>query len=412
VCQGADLGELPSLEEVERQARALRSFQRAKSSPTKQDSPADLSTPQNQLKKNTPTSRDDNSGISRSQAEASCSSGNKPSSSSKTQALSSNKKPVKKDIWGRSGYKRRRRKRKRVEDGDGNELEDSVEVDDSVLDNDDEEEEDAENQEEKNEEDNEEEFMEVEAVDGTVTKSPVKSNPGSSEKRESSGKKSDSKLTEQLHVDVSDRAEKDKTKIPSPREGQRSPRAEGQRSSRTRLQLEDTPGRVETRRGASTEGRSKSPRGRNLSGEGRSKSPRGCDDLLPASVNGPISPKSAQKTVTEEGIIECSSGPKTPSSKTDTVDSKETDSASKSTKDKMVLNSAEKAAHLVNGFVDSGLGTSDSSGDSNDSVGQKLLEKKQQEMEQQVGGVLHFELLITRDNRHIDKSFIYEKLPS
>ncbi|XP_052778215.1 ATPase family AAA domain-containing protein 2-like [Mya arenaria] len=343
--QGEHLEEVPSLEDIEKQARAQRSIQRIQMSPNKQES--NQSTPQGQLKKNTPCSRD-NSENPRS-LNSSQGSGNK-SSAGKSQASTSTKKPVKKDIWGSTGYRRRRRKRKRVDgDGDGNdnEFEELPNDNDEDEDVDDESEEDCDKTEDTEDAGNE---MEVEAFDGTMTVSPGKS-PARQE-----GSKSPIKVTDLLHVDVGEKASREKQTLPSPRDSQRSPKADSQKSPHCKS------GDRESQRSLRVEGQ-KSPRCKSRDSEDMS-------DSMRRHSTESRSPRGADNTSTSQRVV---SGPKSPR----TVESSETNNATKQS----VLSTQGKTVvqHLMNGFVDSGLGTSDSSGDSNDSLGQKLMDKNSQD---------------------------------
>lgn len=312
--QGVDADNGPSLEEVERSARALRRLQMSPSKETDNNS-----TPQGQLKKHTQSSSKSNSG----RKIAHCgSSGSKPNSSSK----SSNKRPVKKDIWGRKSYNRRRRrlmKRKRED----SEEEDFTEIIDDGDDND-----------ENNDEmvtsidDNDEEMEDVEASDGTVQRSPRRD--GNRSPRRSSTdraqEKSD-KFNECLSVDVDPKPLKDGTKSPS----QRSPRSETYKTPQTRSHQE-------------------SPT--------RSRSPRDGGHMTRRNSSGGRSPRSQEfhnSSVQEE--------PKPQKSLSDTAKPSSCDNQNSTDKVPSALNRIGKT--LVQGYADSGLGSSDSNGDSNDSIG-------------------------------------------
>ena len=326
--QGHEVADGPSLEDVEKSARALKRLQK---SPSKEQE--DSGTPQGQLIKNTPSSRN-SSGLKR------CStSGNKNDSSSKS---SSTKKPVKKDIWGSKSYrsrKRRRFKRKQLESDD----EDFKELPDDEDDVD----EDGDSGNEENEE-NDEMDVEEEAPDGTVHVSPRRETKNSP-RRNSLDKSIENKsprresTTDCLIVDVNMKSPKESAKSPN----QRSPKVEGQKSPRScpRSQNESRSPRSEpgymTQRHSTTGRISRSHDEQNVSGpEVEQKSPRNhSPDKMPKQI--------------------------TPSK---TVDSR--DSSSVNVSQKQVPSSIEKdkVKSVLNGFVDSGLGSSDN-GDSNDSVG-------------------------------------------
>ncbi|XP_053394851.1 ATPase family AAA domain-containing protein 2-like [Mercenaria mercenaria] len=339
--QGAEATDGPSLEDVERSARALK---RLKMSPSKEKE--NNSTPQGQLKKNTQTSKS-SSGLKSSQCS---SSGNKNDSSSKS---SSTKKPVKKDIWGRRSYRSRKRryKRKRIE---------SDEEDFKEIQDDDEDDVEDVNDESINEDDNEnQEDMEAEveeATDGTVHVSPrreTKNSPRRNSADKSAGAKSPRRdsMNECLSVDVHMKSPKDCAKSPS----QRSPRSESQMSPNQGTRSQDeSPSRSwsprsdsghMTQRHSSGSRASRSQDNQNLTvHETEHKSPR---NIFNSPEKAPNQNNLSKTLDNEEESLNQSSSQKVPSS---------------------IDKSRVKSLLPINGFVDSGLGSSDN-GDSNDSVG-------------------------------------------
>ncbi|XP_060557412.1 ATPase family AAA domain-containing protein 2-like isoform X2 [Ruditapes philippinarum] len=332
--QGAEADNGPSLEDVEKSARALKRLQK---SPSKEQE--DNATPQGQLKKNTPTSRD-SSGLKPSRCSTS---GNKNYSSSKS---SSAKKPVKKDIWGSKSYRSRKRryKRKRLDsdDDDFKELpDDDNDVDEDV---------DSVGEENDEEMDVEEEM----APDGTVHVSPrreTKNSPRRSSTDKSAENKSPHRepITSCLSVDVHMKSPKESAKSPN----QRSPRGESQKSPRSSSRSQNE-----------SPSRSRSPRSdpgymtqRHTSGGRVSRSHDG------QNVSAPDTEQKSPRNIVN-------SPDKMPKqiSPTKVVDSQESSSVSISEKQVPSSIDKDKVKSLLNGFVDSGVGSSDN-GDSNDSVG-------------------------------------------
>lgn len=345
--QGAEALDGPSLEDVERSARALK---RLRMSPTKENE--NNSTPQGQTKKQNPTSKS-NSGLKPSQC---TSSGNKNCSSSKSSSI---KKPVKKDIWGSKSYRSRRRrrfKRKRI-DSDGD---DFVEIQDNGDDDDEEEEDDA-NDVSVNDEDTEnQEDMDAEeevAIDGTIHVSPkreTRHSPRRSSTDRSAGSKSPRRdaANECLSVDVHMKSPKDNAKSPS----QRSPRAESQKSPQQ-----------------SSRSQNESPN--------RSRSPRlESGHMISRHSSGSRSPRAQENQTASAPELEhksprnIASSEKTPKQNTQsrTVNSSEEPTSQNSSQNEVPSSIDKdnlKSVLPLNNFVDSGIGSSDSNGDSNDSVG-------------------------------------------
>lgn len=348
--QGVDVLNGPSLEDVERNARALKRLQM---SPEKEKQ--NNSTPQGQLKKNNPSSKN-SSGLKSSQDSHS---GNKSSSNPKS---SSSKKPVKKDIWGSKSYRsRRRRKFKRIqrpvsETDDLDAVQDEIdqEDDDNDLEGD---------LNDSIESMDEKEDMETEevAIDGTIVlRSPrnVEKDGIKTPRRNSLEKSSDKSdgrscrrvsLNECLSVDVNMKSPREDARSPT---SQRSPRSETQRSPQ-----------AANRSHIESPKCSRSPRSDAVHTSTRlssgMKSPRTQDSLNSNDTEQKIkNPKSSEKQTRsphskvnnhDESSNQCSALKAVPSS--------EKDSGGKS------------AGISVEGFVDSGVGSSDSNGDSNDSVG-------------------------------------------
>ena len=342
--QGAGAVDIPPLEEVEKNARMCRTLLRGPNSPEKQD--LNNSSPQDQIKK---TSQDtpSSSGVRNSQGSQS-SSGSKTNTSS-TQKLatsSGTKKPVKKDIWGSKGYRsRRRRKRKRLD----MDTEDFAELD-------------SDNEEGGESENEEEEDMEADTVDETKEQQAgnksenCESDLKASENIDNCVKKSqhDTSQMEHLSVDVHMKSPKE-TICKSP--SQRSPRSSSQKSPRQQND-ESTPVRAQSDSGHMT-------RSQRLSVEGRS--PRSGDKT---SVNSGLSQRSPRSVPKLDESVD-----------KNCADPKESESANPSSGSKYDSQTPEKPPilkALLNGFVDSGVGSSDSSGDSNDSVG-KLIQEQAKE---------------------------------
>ncbi|XP_052256515.1 ATPase family AAA domain-containing protein 2-like isoform X2 [Dreissena polymorpha] len=323
--RGAILEELPSLEEVERNARAHRSLLRQQNSPKKVEN--DQATPRDQLKKNTPSSRD----FSGKERSLSSQSSGKKSSPHKTPSSSSIKKPAKKDIWGSGSYKSRKRrfKRRRIDSDNEN---DDVEDDMVELPNgEDDDNEDGTNIDYDNNVDMEEESESVN------NRSPDHGNRRQEAKDNDHGDKDNG--TSLLSIDVQDTNSKDnKSPQHSPRASQRSPRSEGQRSPRGRLQASEPSSGLDSKRRISADSRSKSPR---------------CSDQTLCQDN---QSKESAGTVRSPLGIKCNK-----QSSVDSGDSGVHSEIISSSQGKPLAQN-----HLLNGFVDSGIGTSDSS---NDSVG-------------------------------------------
>lgn len=321
--QGAIVEELPSLEEVERNARAHRSLLRQQNSPKKEEK--DQCTPRDQLKKNTPGSRD-TSGKERS---LSSQSSGKKSLPDKTPSSSSTKKPAKKDIWSSGSYKSRKRrfKRRRIDSDNEN---DDVEEDMVELPNDDD------NEDDTNIDNDENADMEEES-ESVNNRSPDHGNRGQEAKDKDPSDKVNG--TSLLSIDIHNTQSKDhKSPQHSPRASQRSPRSEGQKSPKSRLQASEPSSGLDSKRRASADSRSKSPRGsdQTLCQDNQSKEPAGA-------VKSPLGLKSNKQSSVDSG------------------DSGVHSEIISSSQGKPLAQN-----HLLNGYVDSGIGTSDSS---NDSVG-------------------------------------------
>lgn len=339
--QGAEAVEGPSLEDVERSARALKRLQM---SPAKEKE--NNSTPQGQMKKHTPASKN-SSGLKTSQCSGS---GNKNGSNSKP---SNNKKPVKKDIWGSKSYrsrKRRRFKRKHIESDE----EDFVEIPDNEENDEEEEDDNDVNDATVNDEENvkQEDMDTEEAIDGTVRFSPRRETRNSP-RRSSTDRLSISRsprqdsLNECLSVDVHMKSPKDGA--PS----QRSPRAESQKSPHQ-----------------STRSQNESPN--------RSRSPRSdaghMTSRYPSGGRSPRAQENQDSSVSElehKSPKSVSNSDKKQNTHSKTVNNAE-DISSQTSQNQVpssIDKDNQKGVLPVNGFVDSGIGSSDSNGDSNDSVG-------------------------------------------
>lgn len=329
--QGAEAVDVPPLEEVEKAARLSRSLLKVQNSPEKQD--PKFTTPQDQLKKSS-QGTPDSSGAKKSQG---CTS-SKTSCSAQKASSSSTKKPVKKDIWGSGGYRRRRRKRKRIDTDTEDAEVDSNNEDGAGSDND--------------ENDDENEDMDTDKTCDTSSRAgsrrqSCESNIKTSQAIENSAEVPQVKTShmENLSVDVHMKSPKDAScKSPS----QRSPRSSSQKSPRH--QTDDSPVRTRSESCHIT-------RSQRLSTEGRS--PRSSDRSNVDNDTGPKSPNSVPKSdeVTNKNI----------SSEQNEGESVHPRTSVNTEKPPMI-----KA--LVNEFVDSGVGSSDCSGDSNDSVGKLIKE--------------------------------------
>lgn len=338
--QGTEVPEIPSLEDVERTARHNK---RLRLSPSKEKE--NNSTPQGQVKKNTPGSKT-SSGLKPSQGS---SSGKNISSSSKSLSV---KKPVRKDIWGSKSYRKRKKKRKRVE----SEVEDFTEIQNDEQDVDD----DVNDENIDNDNDEIQEGMatdEEEAMDGTTQCSP-RNDGKHSPRRLSTEKSADGKSPRrdsmnELTVDVHMKSPKKDARSPS----QRSPRADGQKSPQ-----------VGNRSQNESPSRSRSPKhdsdhmtSRHSSG---GRSPRAQDNQ--ASSVAEIEHKPPRNLTKSPERIKENTHIRNLHIYDETCNQnspqKQVPSSSSTNIDKCVVLPG-------NGFVDSGIGSSDSNGDSNDSVG-------------------------------------------
>ena len=342
--RGGTTDEGPSLEEVEKSARAMRVMIRNQNSPRKENE----LTPQQQSKI-TSSQNEESSGCVKSQESKNTDQGK----NSKQTSGSSSKKSVKKSIWGRSSYRKRRKwKRKgsvKIELDD--EDEGLVDLEDN-------------NDEEDVEEEESEEEMDVEetATKGQTDKSPgmfTKRSPRQDNQEEpcqellvKSPKRNS--LTNCLNIDVNIKLPKDVQRSPC----QRSPRLESphqsdkqsteQHSQPSILSNESTP-----KLHVSDSGQ-KSPRQRQMSG---SRSPRSSDNLS-HSESGHKSPRHKP---CESDKVTSQNGPLNDEELTNISASNITDADNKT----------ESVQVIVSAF-DSGLGSSDSSGDSNDSAGKLI----------------------------------------
>ena len=408
---GNDTDELPPLEEVERKARMLRRLRKEQNSPEKDSAQSTKEETKDETENTLNTKSTEKDRVS-----VKSSSGSKfPFRRNLSSSLS--KKPVKKSIWDSSRYStRRKRKRRRV----------SVDV--NVVENNlDQSENESENVENDNEEVNgKEQCSETsQAADSCErlavmdTSSPVQNGSRSPQTRQHSGgistenrvheKETSQKETgtNYLIVDVD---------MKSPEEGQKSPsrRSDGQRSSQrsprpgqrspAKSDAHRSPARSEGHRSPARSDSQKSPRadvqtspllnhdyakpvdqeGTNTpespqrshrpgSGQ-RSRSPRGC--------SGGRSPRrlemetSTETNVNKEQSAEGESNKLTPSETAQSDDAVQLipqDSVSQDT----VLSQGVASELTV---CDSGIGSSESSGDSNDSTGKaKELLKAQEE---------------------------------
>ncbi|KAL4237041.1 ATPase AAA domain-containing protein 2 [Mactra antiquata] len=343
--QGAEAVDGPSLEDVERNARALKRLQM---SPEKEKQ--NNSTPQGQIRKTNPSSKD-SSGLKNSQEVNN--SGNKSSSNTKS---SSARRPARKDIWGKQSYRSRKKRRFRttrlISESDDNDAQNEADHDHD---------DDGEELVKLNDIDIDGDKEDMETDNAAIDNSPVMKSPKQDEKdgmkspRRNSLDKSTEKmnvrsrkkdsLNECLSVDVTMKSPKDGARSPT---SQRSPRSETQKSPQ-----------VASRSSTESPKRSRSPRAdshhtpaRHSSGM---KSPRTLENSHESDNKSKSNQKSCEKQCKNQGskVVhdhdEASNQFTVPHS--DKINERLTNGLS------------------VEGFVDSGVGSSDSNGDSNDSVG-------------------------------------------
>lgn len=344
--RGAEAVDLPSLEEVEKIARYNRSLQKTQNSPEKQGDSS--STPQDQLKK---PAQDSTSPISGARKSQGCSNSRTNNSAQKSTG-SSMKKPVKKDIWGSSGYRRRRRKRRRVD----SDTEDFVELES--------ENEDGEASENENDQIGEQMDTDNIDIDYKLETSNKTKNEDGVQASQDFGVPEKCSAMKGLSIDVHTKSPKD-TSCKSP--SQRSPRTSSQKSPRQ--STDDSPTRSRSDSGLM-------PRSTRHSVEGRS--PRSGDKNTSSLDSGQKSPRSASKSdeLPVKNVSPLQNG-------NETINSVNGSRSSAQSAEKV-----EKPS-LVNGFVDSGIGSSDSSGDSNDSVGKLISETAGQMQHSSVVGCIY-----------------------
>ena len=403
---GNGTDELPPLEEVERNARMIRRLQREQNSPKKDNVQKDDAQPIKEETENTVTtqSAENEKVTEKDRISVKPSSGSKfPFRRNLTASLS--KKPVKKSIWDSSRYSKRRKRRKRVS-VDVNVAENNVDQSENESDN-------GENDNvvdeiNINSTETSQDTNTCERLSAMDTSSPLQNGSRSPHRRQHSGsekvheKDTSQKESESNHliVDAEMKSPEQGHKSPlrssqrSPRPGQRSPaRSEGHRSP-ARSEGHRSPARSDSQKSPRADSQTspllnheyakpvdqenantlESPqRSQRPSSGQRSRSPRGCSGgKSPRRLDMEISSETNANKDNVESDNNKLSACETAQSD-DAIQLIPQDSISQDT----VLTGSVGGEVTV---CDSGIGSSESSGDSNDSTGKaKELLKAQED---------------------------------